>query len=92
MTSAGADICVRGVVQGVGFRYFCRQMAVQRGLVGWARNVSDGSVSLHVEGDRASIEIFISELKVGPSNANVTEVGVEWTPFSGEHQSFYIAR
>jgi acylphosphatase len=92
MTSVGADIRVRGVVHGVGYRYFCRQKAVPLGLVGWAKNNQDGSVSLHVEGERSAIESFLSELKIGPANASVTDLAVQWTSYSGEHDSFYITR
>ncbi len=92
MTSVGADIRVRGSVQGVGYRYFCRQKAIEFGLVGWAKNVSDGSVSLHVEGDRGAIEMLLSDLKIGPGNASVSDVIVHWTPFSGEFHSFQITR
>jgi acylphosphatase len=92
MSSVGADIRVRGSVQGVGFRYFCRQHASQLDLRGWVKNLPDSSVSLHVEGERGSIEAFLDELKVGPGQASVTDVSVTWTMYSGQYHSFEIAR
>ena len=41
---------VRGIVQGVGFRYYTEDQAARRGLVGWVRNRSDGAVEVLVEG------------------------------------------
>ena len=38
------QICVRGRVQGVGFRDALRVEALRVGLTGWVRNRSDGSV------------------------------------------------
>jgi acylphosphatase len=90
MTSVGADIRVSGMVQGVGFRHFCWRKATQLELVGWVRNLPDGSVSIHAEGDRGTLEALIDELRVGPANASVTDVGITWTPFTGKHQSFLI--
>lgn len=47
---------VTGRVQGVGFRYFTYSIANKYGLRGWVRNLSDGSVQVKVQGERARIE------------------------------------
>ena len=47
---------VTGRVQGVGFRYFTYSIANKYGLRGWVRNLSDGSVEVMVQGERARIE------------------------------------
>jgi len=91
MGSVGAEIVVRGHVQGVGFRYFCYTRAVQLRLTGWVRNKADGAVALLAEGDRGSVELLIDELKSGPRSASVVDVAVRWTPFSGKYDSFIIA-
>lgn len=92
MSSVAADIRVKGQVQGVGYRYFCYTHAIALGIVGWAKNMYDGSVSVHAEGDRSAVESFIAELQVGPRHAAVTDVEVTWVPYTGEHRSFQIAR
>ena len=92
MTSVGDDIRIRGLVQGVGYRHFCRSRATQMKLTGWTKNLPDGSVAVYVEGDRGLIEALLSELKIGPSNASVSDVSVVWTPFTGQFQSFEITR
>lgn len=90
MDSVGADIVVRGYVQGVGFRYYCHSRAIRLHLTGWVRNNPDGSVGLLVEGDRGSIEVLIEELKLGPRSASVADVRVQWKPFTGNYHSFSI--
>jgi acylphosphatase len=40
-----------GRVQGVGFRVFCEEVALARGVRGWVRNEFDGSVSMEAEGE-----------------------------------------
>ncbi|MEV0841264.1 acylphosphatase [Actinocatenispora sera] len=45
---------VRGLVQGVGFRYRTRSRAEALGLSGWVRNLPDGRVEVVAEGDRAA--------------------------------------
>ena len=45
-----------GRVQGVGFRYYAVQKAVQLGLAGWVRNRYDGSVEMEVEGAETDID------------------------------------
>ncbi|HNV71463.1 MAG TPA: acylphosphatase, partial [Candidatus Ozemobacteraceae bacterium] len=37
-------VIVRGMVQGVGFRYFTVRQAESQGLAGWVENLEDGSV------------------------------------------------
>ena len=45
-----AQIVVKGIVQGVGFRYFVVREAEALGLAGWVRNLPDGRVELIAEG------------------------------------------
>ncbi|MBI4720187.1 MAG: acylphosphatase, partial [Chitinivibrionia bacterium] len=61
LNSVGAHLRVCGLVQGVGYRYFCLRKALSLQLTGWVRNESDGSVSVLVEGDRGAIEALIED-------------------------------
>jgi len=65
---------VFGRVQGVFYRGSARAQARRLGLVGWARNLADGSVEVYAHGAPASIEQFEAWLKTGPRDAAVTEV------------------
>jgi acylphosphatase len=88
--TAGAEIHVRGMVQGVGFRYFCCTHARTFGLAGWVKNDEDGSVIVMVEGERSAIKALIDELRIGPANASVSAVDIRWLTYTGNYQTFQI--
>ena len=90
MNSVGAGIKVTGYVQGVGYRYFCIGLARNLQLAGCVRNLPDGSVTIEVEGDKDSIENFISHLNSGPHHARVEKVAVDWKESSGKFGNFEI--
>ena len=78
MSFVGAKVIVKGAVQGVGFRYWTQRKAVSLGLCGEVGNLRDGTVRAVFEGDRALVEEFIKELKVGPTYSHVTDLVIEW--------------
>lgn len=90
MNSVAASLKVEGLVQGVGYRYFCHRKAKTLGLSGWVRNEPDRSVSVFVEGDRSLIESLIEDLKVGPHSSQVTNINIKWKVFTGAHLDFQI--
>jgi acylphosphatase len=62
------QVYYEGRVQGVGFRYTCKQLARGYEVVGWVRNLPDGRVELQCSGDNEEVEGFLeaiaeSELK-----------------------------
>lgn len=67
---------VTGAVQGVGFRWSAREEAHRLGVAGWARNRSDGSVEVEVEGEPTSVERMIEWLRTGPPGSHVDAVEV----------------
>lgn len=73
-----ARILVSGLVQGVGFRYFCHKHARLLGLSGFARNLVHGDVEVEAQGEREKIEHYIERLRGGPAGAVVSGVAVEW--------------
>ncbi|MGB8116378.1 MAG: carbamoyltransferase HypF [Candidatus Sulfotelmatobacter sp.] len=69
-------IRVRGVVQGVGFRPFVYRLASTHQLNGWVLNGEEG-VEIHIEGEGAELEDFVSELKnQAPPAAVIAEIEV----------------
>jgi hydrogenase maturation protein HypF len=58
----GTRIHITGIVQGVGFRPFVYNQAVQNELTGWVRNTSAG-VDIEVSGESHKIQHFISSLR-----------------------------
>jgi acylphosphatase len=73
---------VRGVVQGVGFRWFVREQARRLGLAGWVRNLADGSVEVAAQGEPQQIELLRAELQRGPRGAAVEELEVVTEPLA----------
>ena len=90
MSLIGANIVITGHVQGVGFRHFCLVKASSLGVVGTVQNTQDGSVVVHAHGKRSQIEALINELRIGPFNATVSDVSVQWITFSTAFQQFDI--
>ncbi|OGS61361.1 MAG: hypothetical protein A3J79_13805 [Elusimicrobia bacterium RIFOXYB2_FULL_62_6] len=68
---------ISGLVQGVGFRWFVRDAAAARGVTGWVANAHDGSVQGQAQGDRKTLDGFLSELKSGRSPGQVTGAETE---------------
>lgn len=68
------SIQVLGKVQGVWFRKYTKNKAVELQLKGFVRNEEDGSVYIEVEGKTDSLETFIDWLYSGSPLAKVTHV------------------
>ena len=69
--------CAHGRVQGVGFRFFVQQTAKEMGLTGWVKNMSDGTVTMEVQGDTEQIETFAKRLKRGGGFIRVDRLDME---------------
>jgi len=67
-------IKIYGHVQGVGFRYFTYKIARRLGVTGYVKNADDGSVHIHAEADRDTLNDFLNQVSRGPSMAIVTDV------------------
>ncbi len=79
-------LTIHGLVQGVGFRASLAREARRRGLAGWVRNRTDGSVEAVVAGEAAAVEDLIRWAGQGPPAARVIRVDVEAA--SGEFHGF----
>jgi acylphosphatase len=87
---ASAFITIRGLVQGVGYRYFAYNQATQLDLKGYVRNNPDSSVESYVEGLRTDIEIYVEALRRGPRMSRVTAVDVNWAENQNRYDKFDI--
>lgn len=79
---AAAGYRVTGRVQGVGFRWWTRSLAVRLGVSGTVRNLPDGSVEVHARGTDDQLRRLAAELADGPPGARVTSV--DPVPFSAD--------
>ena len=67
-------LVIRGRVQGVGFRWYVREVARAAGVSGWVRNNPDGSVELAASGPAASLTELREAVQAGPPGARVATV------------------
>ncbi|MDX1970978.1 MAG: acylphosphatase [Candidatus Sumerlaeia bacterium] len=86
---------VKGRVQGVGYRVFVRQVAMDLGCTGWVRNLPDKTVEVYAESDSEVILTdLLTEMYKGPVSSRVVDIQVEWLQAEHKHQeeSFRILR
>ena len=83
-------IRVAGKVQGVWFRAFTREKAIEFGVTGWVQNETDGAVYLEANGKKSKLDLFIDKLKQGPERSVVDDVEVEWAPAGDNWTHFDI--
>ena len=74
-----AHVVITGRVQGVGFRLWVEAEAVSRGVAGWVRNRSDGSVEAVFRGEDAAVGSMLASCREGPGLALVTNVAISDT-------------
>lgn len=65
---------IRGLVQGVGFRYFAQRSAARHQVRGYVKNLPDGRVEAFAQGGERFVEAFKHDLIAGPSFSKVEEV------------------
>ena len=69
---------VHGMVQGVWFRAWTRDMSRELDVTGWVRNQSDGAVEVLAQGAQDKLELFLERLHDGPPLARVTGIDANW--------------
>jgi acylphosphatase len=84
------EAVVHGLVQGVGFRWYIRQVARRLALRGYVRNRPDRTVEVIAEGPERSLLDLLSSLQTGPSGAIVQRVDTAWLPESAKYNGFEV--
>lgn len=92
MRPVRATVRIRGVVQGVNFRYFTRRAALEHQITGWVCNLPDGDVEVVLEGKESNVRKVIAWCHEGPSAARVDEILIDWEDFRGEFSDFEVRR
>lgn len=67
---------VSGEVQGIGYRAFIKRRSQSLGVIGWVRNLEDGSVEAVFQGESEIIEQIIAACNRGPVFARVNDVQI----------------
>lgn len=78
-----------GHVQGVGFRFTAERIASHLGLVGYVKNLTDGSVEVVCEGNKRTLEEFLERMD-DRMGGYISSSEVQWMPSRGEFRIFEI--
>ena len=81
-----------GFVQGVNYRAFVKKIADQKGIKGYVKNLSDGSVEVVADGIKDDLLELVDHLKKGPIFAKVSRVDYSFFDKNGNFMSFKIVR
>lgn len=88
-----AEIKLKGIVQGVGFRPFVYRLAVAHGLVGFVRNRGDAAVEIIIEGEPNHVKQFMIDLQnKKPPLARIYEMKIKYSESKGEFDKFMIVK
>jgi acylphosphatase len=79
---------IRGLVQGVGYRYALRREAQRQGVAGWVRNRSDGSVEALLQGAAERVAEVLAWARRGPPGSRVDEVEIDPAEDEAMHSGF----
>ncbi len=90
MKNIRAHIYVSGIVQGVFFRSNALRKAVQLGVTGWVKNLSDGRVEIIVEGKDDLVNQMLAWCRNGPKGAVVKDIDFEISPYKKEFIDFRV--
>ena len=81
-----------GRVQGVGFRYTTKSLALGFEITGTVRNLLDGRVELLVEGERTELEAFRRAMQDSEVGRFVRQEEADWSEAKNEFRGFEIVR
>jgi|SRR5262245_5449155 len=72
--SVARHFVIRGRVQGVGYRAFVEDAALDQGLAGWVRNRRNGEVEAVFAGPPAAVNAVAGACRRGPPAARVDSI------------------
>lgn len=78
-----------GHVQGVGFRYTVRNIALQYAVDGYVKNLPDGCVELVIEGADSEMDHMVQAVSDRMGDY-IREVNAQSSPATGEFDGFFI--
>lgn len=72
------------------YRAYAQESATELALVGYVRNLSDGSVEVVAQGDSDTLKAFVEYLHEGSLMAEVESVAVEWRSVGKTFDEFSV--
>jgi acylphosphatase len=92
MTRERLHILYTGRVQGVGFRYTIKSVAMGFEVTGEVRNLPDGRVELMAEGERTELEAFRRAIQDSEVGRFIRQEEAAWAAAKNEFRGFEIVR
>jgi acylphosphatase len=92
MKRSRMHIFYSGHVQGVGFRYTVKSVAMGFEVTGTVRNLLDGRVELVAEGLREELEAFRKAIPEAGLERFIRDEGISWSEAAGGFRGFEIVR
>lgn len=83
-------IIVSGRVQGVGFRWVCMKYATLYHLTGNVRNLEDGNVEIHIQGEEKDLLTFIHTMPNDNRRIRVDHLRITEEPLVNKETQFHI--
>lgn len=80
----------QGLVQGVGFRYFVQNAALNNSVTGWVKNMNDGTVEMELQGLEANVHHLIAVIKKGNMFCRVDRFTMEELKVNLHESGFHI--
>ena len=69
-------LVISGKVQGVGFRYWMKNLAINNNINGWVKNKMSGDVEALIVGEEKDVRKLIKLCDIGPSSATIQNIQV----------------
>ena len=69
-------LVISGKVQGVSFRYWMQNLAINNNISGWVKNRSSGDVEALIIGQEKEVQKLIKQCKIGPSSATIQNIQI----------------
>lgn len=82
---------IEGKVQGVSYRFYCCEKAISLGLVGFVKNLHDGTVYVEATGEVSALDALRIWCLVGPPKAVVEDIHTKQLPLK-EYSQFRIEK
>ncbi len=81
---------VSGKVQAVRYRTYVQESATALDLVGYVKNLSDGTVEVVAQGMPDTLKEFVEYLNEGSLLAKVEGVSIDWRSINKSYDEFSI--
>lgn len=65
---------ISGKIQGIGYRWFIKELAYAHNIDGWVCNLSDGNVEGEAQGKAEDLDAFLNLVKTGHPLATVESI------------------